>query len=337
MNFCLIVLFLLILSLFIINILLSSTVERFTIDDSDTIFVSIASYRDAKCPQTINSLFSRAKHPNNVFVGICQQNKEDEDADCFDPKWKSQVRMIRIPHFEAKGPTWARYLCSTLCNGEKYYFQIDSHSLFSQDWDVKLISMIKLLKSRGVKKPILSHYPKILEDHDKQDSSVPTICKSFFNDRNMISFLGAHNITINEPKPNAYIAGGMFFAESYFLKEVPFDPNLSYLFVGEEILHSVRFWTHGWDIYTPTENVIFHFYTREKEPKIWTDKTYSDEDAFNKVKLLIGLDVGKTLPESIKENMDKYGLGNERTLHQYFEYAGINVKDKNVTKDFCYE
>jgi hypothetical protein len=316
---------------------MTSSVEKFYTDDTDTIFVSIASYRDAQCPRTIESLFSRAKHPNNVYVGICQQNKEDEDVDCFDSKWKSQIRMIRIPHFEAKGPTWARYLCSTLWSGEKYYFQIDSHSLFAQDWDVKLISMIKLLKSRGVKKPILSHYPKMLEDHDNGDNTVPTICKSFFNDRNMISFLGAHNITITEPRIGAYVAGGMFFAESDFLKEVPFDPNLPYLFVGEEILHSVRFWTHGWDIYTPTENVVYHFYTRENEPKIWTDKNYRDDDAFSKVKQILGIDGVNTVPSTVNENIEKYGLGKERTLEQYFKFAGINKDSKTVEKDFCYD
>jgi UDP-GlcNAc:polypeptide alpha-N-acetylglucosaminyltransferase len=197
--------------------------------------------------------------------------------------------------------------------------------------------MIKLLKSRGVKKPLLSHYPKILEDHDKEDNTVPTICKSFFNDRNMISFLGAHNITISEPKINAYVAGGMFFAESNFLKDVPFDPNLPYLFVGEEILHSARFWTHGWDIYTPTENVVYHYYTRENEPKIWTDKTYSDEDAHNKVKKLLGLENPDTIPSNVTENIDKYGLGKERTIEQYFQFTGINPQSKNVEKDFCYD
>lgn len=36
----------------------------------------------------------------------------------------------------------------------------------------------------------------------------------------------------------------MFYA-GHILREVPFDPLLPYLFDGEEILYSVRLWTHG--------------------------------------------------------------------------------------------
>ncbi len=32
----------------------------------------------------------------------------------------------------------------------------------------------------------------------------------------------------------------------WLLQEVPFDPELPYLFMGEELLYSARLWTHGW-------------------------------------------------------------------------------------------
>ena len=31
----------------------------------------------------------------------------------------------------------------------------------------------------------------------------------------------------------------------------------------------------------------------------------------------------------------KYGLGDQRTLEQYYEFAGIDIKNKTVNKDFC--
>ena len=34
----------------------------------DTIFVSIASYRDAICHTTLTSLYTNARHPLNVYV-----------------------------------------------------------------------------------------------------------------------------------------------------------------------------------------------------------------------------------------------------------------------------
>jgi hypothetical protein len=136
-----------------------------------------------------------------------------------------------------------------------------------------------------------------------------------------------------------FVAGGMVFSESYFLKELPYDPNLPYIFVGEEILHSIRYYTNGWDVFTPKENIIFHEYTRSEKPKIWTDNPYySDMDAFNKIRYLIGLDTddSKLKPE-MKVDLDKYGLGKVRTLQQYYELTGIDVKNKIVTKNFCRE
>ena len=203
--------------------------------------------------------------------------------------------------------------------------------------------MIKdIIESGESKKPIISHYPREIADVDKYNESqkytLPRMCKSFWNNRGMLSFMGAEmKDTNNKAYMTPYMAGGFVFCKSDFLKEVPYDPNLPYLFVGEEIAHSIRSWTHGWDIFTPTENIIFHEYTRASKPKIWTDNpTYSDMAAFNKVKYYIGLikEDSELTPE-MKLNLDKYGLGTDRTLSDYYKYAGIDVDKKIVTTNFC--
>jgi len=310
----------------------------------DKIFVSIAAYRDPVCVQTVKSLFENASKPENIYIGLCQQNKADEDEDCqINNEDNPNIRTIRLDNFEAKGPTWARYLCSTLWNGEEYFMQIDSHTKFVKDWDTKCINMVKDIISSGMaKKPIISHYPREITDHDNfketDRKQVPRMCKAFWNNRDMISFMGAETKdTEGKPYMTPYMAGGMMFSHSDFLKEVPYDPNLPYLFVGEEIGHSIRAWTSGWDIFTPTENIVFHEYTRATKPKIWTDNpTYSDMPAFDKVKYYIGIvENDSKLTPAMRINLDKYGLGKERTLKQYYEYAGIDVKNKKVNSNFC--
>ena len=309
-----------------------------------TILVSIASYRDPICNKTLKSLFENAKNPDKVYVALCQQNKINDDDDCqIDFENNKNIKSIRIPYYEAKGPTWARYLCSTLWNGEEYFMQIDSHTKFVKDWDEKCIKMIKDIISSGEsKKPILSHYPREFNDYENYKDSdktyVPRMCKSFWNNRDMLSFMGAETKdTHNKPYKTPYIAAGMVFCNSNYLNDVPYDPNLPYLFVGEEILHSIRAYTHGWDVYTPTENIIFHEYTRSDKPKIWTDNpTYSDMQAFEKVKYYIGLVKDDTnLTPEVKLNLDKYGLGNVRTLKDYYKFAGIDTDKKIVTTNFC--
>lgn len=304
---------------------------------ANKIFVSIASYRDLDCSKTLQSLFSNASHPLNIFVGICQQNAES-DPDCLlniEPQYLANVRISRIPDIHAKGPTYARYICSSLWNNEQYYFQIDSHLLFVKGWDKKLISMINRLKQDGVLKPVISHYPRHITDYHNYDSqssnrfNVSTICKSAFNDDSIIFFNDSQLINTNgELHENAYMAAGLFFCESSFLTDVPFDPDLDYLFFGEEILLTVRFWTNGWRIFTPSENIAFHDYHREKRPTFWANQRYSNKKALDKVREIINV-------TSSNQSYGKYGLGNKKTLQEYYDFAGIDLLNKTSSKSFC--
>lgn len=317
-----------------------------------SIFISIASYRDILCNKTIESIFENADNPNLIFIGICEQNNSDENLEkCLNNdntlinKYVNNIKTIKIPYWEAKGPTYARYLCSTLYNNQDYFLQIDSHSLFCKSWDTKAINMIKEIKEQtGNTKIILSHYPKTYEEYpvenfDNDEVEVPRICQSFFNDRDMLSFLGAENIKVDKHTyfETPYIAAGMIFSEGQLLFDVQFDPNLDYLFVGEEISHSIRCWTSGYNIYTPSDNLVYHLYTRADAPKIWTDNNYSDVHAFNKIKMLIKLknENWDELPENYRQNIEKYGLGNIRTLSDYYNFAGIDIINKKVNRNFC--
>jgi len=302
-----------------------------------TIFVSIASYRDDICNSTIKSLYDNAKNPGLIFVGICQQNNYKEDIDCINDIDFKNIRIIRIPFYEAKGPTYARYLCSTLWNGEEYFLQIDSHTTFVKNWDEKCINMINEIKKLGMSnKPVLSHYPneiKKMVEYTENPYMVTRITKSYFTEHGMISFYGAEIMDSgNQYYQTPFVAGGMFFCESKFLDELPYDPTLDYLFTGEEILHSIRFYTNNWDIFTPKENIVFHEYTRSDQPKIWSDNpNYSDGKAVNKVKQYIKLSNKNDL---IKNEPSLYGLGNNRTLEDFYNYAGIDIVNKKVYKNF---
>ena len=53
----------------------------------ETIFISIASYRDRLCSQTLENLYKNAKFPQRIYVGICEQNK-DSDVDCLSNNFK---------------------------------------------------------------------------------------------------------------------------------------------------------------------------------------------------------------------------------------------------------
>jgi hypothetical protein len=308
----------------------------------DTIFVSVATYRDISCSTTISDIFDKAYNKSNIYVGIMQQNNS-EDSDCQLnnelKEYNKNIRIIRIPHFEAKGPTYARYWCSTLWNGEEYFLQIDSHTNFVKNWDTKLINMIKNIKKEGNIKPIISHYPPSITQNIENTDKVPMICKAEWNSNNMPRFTNSDWIkTNNKFYKTPFIAAGMLFSESTFLQDVPFDPNLPYVFIGEEILLSARAYTNGYDVFIPTENIITHEYTREESPKVWDDNAEFvklNTPAFNKIKYYLGMYNEKNLDNNMKVNLDKYSLGKIRSLQQYYDFAGINTKDKKIYKDFC--
>ena len=74
-----------------------------------------------------------------------------------------------------------------------------------------------------------------------------------------------------------HLAAGMLFLRILdFLKDVPYDPWLPYIFEGEEMLLSARLWTNGYNFYMPNENICFHQYSDNKDknykrPLYWED------------------------------------------------------------------
>jgi hypothetical protein len=290
------------------------------------IFVSIASYRDKLCSDTIKSLYENAKYPKNIYLGICQQNKINDD-DCLKGLDidNSRIKIIRIPHTEAKGPTYARYLCANLWNQEEYFLQIDSHTKFVKNWDIKCILSIKKLKKIS-NKPVLSHYPRNFNDYKNYDKNkkfkLSYIKHFYYNKYNIIKYDGARIIdTKNSFIKTPFVTGCMLFAESSFLKEIPFDQNLDYLFTGEEILHSLRFYTYGYDVYIPNQNILFHYYIRDDNPKLWDDLKYYKKklNTLNKVSQALN---SKTNNDANKI-LGYYGLGNIKTIQDFNKYLNL--------------
>jgi [Skp1-protein]-hydroxyproline N-acetylglucosaminyltransferase len=303
-----------------------------------TLFVSIASYRDSRCEKTVEHAFQHAQYPKRVFLGICQQNKSG-DADCvprsFD--WEKNIRIKRIDYTEARGPTYARYLCTQMYKNEDFFFQIDSHCLFVKHWDTHLIDMLcDIEKRENISKVILSHYPPEYEkytENPKPSDPVTHITQCRFDENGILTFAGAvYKRPGRYPQKNPFVAAGFIFSRGHLLQDVPFDPHLPYLFTGEEMLLSVRFFTSGWDVYTPNRNIIYHAYTRAHEPKFWDDHVYSPHRVFEKIKVLTGLRPVEHMPSEFVQDMKTYGLGSQRTLKEYYDLIGVDPVKKKVIK-----
>lgn len=109
-----------------------------------TIFVAIASYRDWQCRYTVESIFTRAKYPHRIRVGIVDQIV-DGDFVCNEPMvpceenpdqalctYIDQVENYVMDAPLSVGPVFARHIGHRLYRGEYYAMQSDAHVTFTQ-------------------------------------------------------------------------------------------------------------------------------------------------------------------------------------------------------------
>lgn len=282
-----------------------------------SIFVSVPSFRDSLCSSTVNGAFEMAERPDMVFVGVCEQNLEQAERCAPFGTRGDHVRVVSMPHDEAKGPCYARYVCSTLYRGEQYYMQVDSHTMFVRGWDDKLREMMRMVPPRSV----LSHYPQPYdpatgETRRERLHTVPVNCGVKDAKDGIPVFKSLEKRPGASPRPMPGIGGGMLFMPGEALLETPLDPELDFLFNGEEILYGARLYTRGWNVYAPHENVVFHYYTREDAPKFWDDpeikRRSRGKDPQTKVRRVLGLDGSPPL-------IGRYGLGWARSIDGYFQ------------------
>ena len=76
----------------------------------NNIFIQIAAYRDPELVPTLDSLFNKAKYPNNLKVVICNQYADEDTFNLDKYRDDKRVRIIDVPYKEAKGVCWARNL-----------------------------------------------------------------------------------------------------------------------------------------------------------------------------------------------------------------------------------
>jgi len=302
------------------------------INNNDLIFVQIASYRDPELVPTIKDMIAKAKHPEKLTFGICWQKDETENLDEF--IGKPNFRIDTYHYSESQGLGWARNITNKLYRGEKYTLQIDSHHRFVQDWDVILMEDYNQALTMA-KKPIISTYctPFDTKDPIEKAGQVPSLMSQyeFSNDRLLMSmphYIGDYKTRTRVIRART-LSGHFFFVEGKFIEEVPYDPDIYFGGYTEETTMSVRAFTHGYDFFSPYRMVMWHEYTRKYRPKHWDDhgkesatkKTSGERDIYarKKTRQLFG-------QEEHGIDMGIYGLGKERSLHDYEVYGGFHFK-----------
>ncbi|MDA8231064.1 MAG: hypothetical protein M0006_06975 [Magnetospirillum sp.] len=296
------------------------------------IFVNVAAYRDSECRPTLIDLFAKARHPERIVVGVCWQHIPGED-DALSPAdiHPEQCRIVAIDARDSRGVCWARAKVQELWRGEEYTLQIDSHMRFVQDWDDTLLTMLANCPSD---RPVLSSYPPAYTPPDVLgDPNISVMFAREFGEDGVVSL---HSRGISEkdaptvPEANPFCAGGMLFARAEVIRDVPYDPHL--YFLGEEITLSARLWTGGWDIFSPNRVVLYHDYTNRPGRR----RHWNDHDTWGQMNRLAVMRIRQLFQmeevddaDALRE-IDRYGLGHQRTLADYQAFSGIDFRGRRI-------
>lgn len=301
-----------------------------------TIIILIANYRDSKrCAETVQSLFQNAVEPNLLHIGIYDQIYANE-SNCIesycnligDPnKCTRRIQMTNstIDAEYAKGPTVARYHTEALIKDEDFCMAIDSHLIFVNKWDEKVMKQWDSIQNS---KAIITVYPKSTQMMNHTEfKGVQLMCVSQIESREkdaMIQYGAPEYVYIDRPRLQSQLAGGFNFGDCKQAKEIRNDPYTPYLFHGEEYSRAARLWTHGYDFYAPSEDICFHWYEPRKVvwERDWPHRFKIQQRSRRRVRRMLGLPISQ--PDVDDTDLDKFSLGNVRTFEQWKVFSGID-------------
>jgi hypothetical protein len=297
-----------------------------------SIYISIASYRDEMLKHTVLQALNKAKDPNGLSFGVVEQAYENERLKVSDALSK-KIQYVGIDPRESRGACWARSLCMAMYNDEDWFFQIDAHSVFDQDWDEKLINAATECAKINPK-CIVSSYPASFER--KEGKIVRRMCREvlvhivsskaqqFEPKHSKLKFV-ATRVKRDTPIRGIHLAGGCLFTQGKFVYDVPYDPYM--YFNGEEQAMALRAFTHGYDIFHVPHLPMHHLYG--ERPRHW-DKDITQERVVHWGELQKR--TTRRLEDLVNgKDMGVYGLGRVRTMQEYIEFSGIDYLNKKLS------
>jgi [Skp1-protein]-hydroxyproline N-acetylglucosaminyltransferase len=330
----------------------------------ETIYISVASYRDPECALTVESILARAKYPERIRVAIIDQRGEEDPEYCASEKpcdedpdqaYCRYIKQIDTFHVDAQysvGPVFARHLAHRMYRGEYYAMQVDSHIRFVADWDDDLIWQWKSAKNEmGVLTTYLSDLIGSIDPttHKSKHPGRPIMCKSDYEGRGKLKHLrhgqqpegppGIHG----QPTLHPFWAAGFSFARAHFVIQVPYDQYLPMVFQGEEISMGLRGFTYGYDYYAAERSVCFHMYAIKENKKkrqsiklFWENSrlyTGAEQEAMKRLNGIIAM--GDPTDTFDHTDEKKYGLGKIRTTKKFFDTFGIHTDTQKVEDKLC--
>jgi hypothetical protein len=301
----------------------------------NSIFIQIPSYNDFELPKTVASAIHNCSNSSKLHFGIANCVLEDgliERPICKSPH-RISMRTDIAP--DGIGIGESRYIANSFYDGERYYLQIDAHMRFKKNWDLGLIESVNEYINEGIEKPLVSMYPAAywyddsmneVKDTNSTVTKIAFIEK--FEDFKVLNFphqtaIGSHYMCGYTPS----VSGGSIFTVGDFALV---KPNRKIAFWGEEMLIAARAFTSGFIPVIPKNAYLFHLYFDAAKTILQNKRNHAWQDFPELWSEMVNESNKEFL--SIFENniIGEFALGTERTLDEYFEFAGINFAERTV-------
>jgi hypothetical protein len=317
---------------------------------SKKIFISVASYQDPLLLETLCSAYKNAENKDALIFGVCEQADIGIDVQSID--FKDQIKYELLDPVMAKGPCWARARIQHQITNEEYFLQIDSHTIFAQDWDRILLNYHSWLETCLKNNFVITGYPRGFKPNKKLTNfELNTAYKKTlgitFREKRMFedgyySMQKSFPTNTELPAKGLLVAGGFIFAKKEFVNLIPYDPK--FYFHGEELSLALRLYTNMWDVVHIPRIPIFHLYT--DVDNMIRKLHWNPEDEKNRAIKWNELDrLSKArLGDLINNKLEApFGLGTLRPINDFEILSGVDLRNKIIvdeevaTNSFCFE
>jgi hypothetical protein len=303
--------------------------------DNNDIFVSVPAYNEHFLFETVKLAYERAEKPERIYFGIFNQKSNSDNFEDFSDY--ENVRCVNVRYEKPLGASLARLNASTLHENEKYFMQIDAHTIFAPNWDSFLQKDLDFLLCH-VEKPIISQTVRSFSYEDFFNSDSKTIEKftgtdaypfGVLVDEDGNLYIGEDNSRENDKKyydkflEHYFCMGSAgLFSLSSFIEEVSYNPWIT--LAPEQEFTGLRACTRGYRMFSTPRNYVATMVKDEKYLNTYKDDLCTEE---NTVKTKVKYDIVNRF--LLGNEFGFYGAPDKDSYDQYIEKSKV---DFNITK-----
>lgn len=316
------------------------------------VFVAIPSLDDAELIPTILDAIKKASGIHHVQIGVSIASSTQKLYRKVKKIKKLYPENITLDYHRVTkdnaaslmGVGRGRIRANNLYSGEDYYLQIDSHSMFLQDWDSQLIELLEQAKAETKNELVLltAYAGKYYLDENRERTSrgfdsvpgnskpngfmYPTFSDADFS-TGYVPMWGVHESEVARGSEKLFLPSFKFNANfSFGDRDFALNPGITEqeVFFEEEILQSVELMGRGYSLVYPNveEAIVKHYYA----------DFGNDEEVHKKYKR-------KTMKIAFKSSNSEYHRSmstrnymsymtnpeNAKKIESYQRYAGIDL------------